>query len=135
MLTRSIPSYAVLIPVAVLITGCPSVAPPENAVTWGIKAATGRLTDTTVREWQAVAEKIDARTPEVELSLNDAQAQAIVDFVQANELDSIQDVLSAIETAQNDPASLADDFVIPDSVIDLFTDGAADLQSVVNESQ
>lgn len=105
-----------------LVTGCPRTAPPENAVTWGVKATRGQLTTATPTEWQAIAEKIDARTPEVDVSLSDAQAAAIVEFVQVNDLDSIEEITDFVEGAQSDPSEF-EEVVIPDSVMELFADG------------
>jgi hypothetical protein len=105
----------------VLVTGCPQPAPRENAVTWGIKAATGRLNETTPLEWQAVATKIDNRTPNVEVSLTEEQAEVIVAFVQANELDTIADVTELMEQAIQDPRIL-DECEVPEEAIDLFSD-------------
>jgi hypothetical protein len=119
-------------PFLLLCVGCPSATPPENAVTWGLKAATGRLTETTPREWQAVADRIDERTPQVEVSLTDAQATAIVDFLQANDLGSIQDIVDTVEGVQNDPNSLGD-IEIPQSVMDLFGNTAIDFEGAVDD--
>jgi hypothetical protein len=111
------------------ITGCLS-APVENEVTWGIKAATGQLTETTPTEWQAVADQIDGFVPDAEISLTDAEAQAIVDFIQANDLDSIQEVVALVEQAQTDPSSVGD-IEIPDSVMNLF--GQDDFEEIANQ--
>jgi len=93
----------------------------ENEVTWGIKAATNQLTSTTPREWQAVAEKVDEMVPEADITLTDDQAEAIVDFVQANDLNSIQEIADLVEQVQADPSTV-NDLVIPDSVMELFGD-------------
>ncbi|MFQ5805726.1 MAG: hypothetical protein ACE5I3_04665 [Phycisphaerae bacterium] len=131
---RSFSTLAVLSCVTLLFTtGCPRPAPPENAVTWGIKAATGRLTETTPREWQALAQKVDELTPEVDIpDLTDEQAQAIVDFIQANELNSVQAITSLIEQAQADP-SVLEEIEIPDSVMDLFGSTEIDFEGAVND--
>ena len=132
---RSFLRHAVLsCAVLALLTGCPRVAPPENAVTWGVKATTGRLTQTTTTEWQAVAERIDNRTPERDISLDDAQAQAIVDFIETNDLNSIQAIIDLVRDAQNDP-SVAEEITIPESVTDLFGDVDIDFESLVTELQ
>jgi len=124
----------VLLSCAVLLfaTGCPWVAPPENAVTWAVKAATSRLTETTPREWQAVVERVDERIPAVDISLTAEQAQAIVDFVQANDLDSIQEIVSLVEDAKNDP-SVIEEIEIPDSVMDLFDESQVDFEGAVED--
>jgi hypothetical protein len=112
-----------------LLTGC-TLAPPENAVTWGIKAGTGRLTETTPHEWQAVADKIDTRLPEVDVALSDAQAEAIVEFVQVNELDSIESMIALIECAQQDP-SVVEEIQVPDGMIELFVDVEVDVDALI----
>lgn len=114
--------------VTLLATGCPSIQ-PENAITWGMKAATNQLTQTTPREWQAIAEKINQAVPESEIVLSDEEAAAVVDFVVANDFDSIQEIVQAVEDVQNDP-NLINDFVIPDSVMDLF--GEFDFEAAVD---
>jgi hypothetical protein len=97
------------------------VAPPENEVTWAAKALTNNLTEATATEWQAVATRIDEAVPEVDIALSPAQAQAIVEFVQQNEINGLQDIQGKIEQAQEDPNSI----VIPDGFLELFS-GFAD---------
>ena len=117
MKVRSLSRLAVLGGIVLLVvTGCFSTAPLENEVTWAIKAASGRLTDATATEWQAVAEQIDEIIPEVNVSLTDAQAEAIVEFVQDNEIDDLEDVETLVEQAQTDPESIE----VPDGFMDLF---------------
>ncbi|MBU0617908.1 MAG: hypothetical protein KKI02_09345 [Planctomycetes bacterium] len=116
MKTRSLSSLAVLAcPVVLFVGGCLMAAPPE--VTWAVKAGTNNLTQATATEWQAVAAKIDELVPEVDLTLSDAQAQAIVEFVQLNEIDGVQDIQDTVEQAQNDPGSI----VVPDGFLELFS--------------
>lgn len=117
-------------PVLTLVAGCVNVAPPENAVTWGLKAVTGRLTEATPTEWQALAAKVNERTPDVDVSLTDEQAEAIVDFVQANQLDSIQDIIELVAQAANDPNSISN-IEIPESMVTLF--GDVDFESISDE--
>lgn len=113
--------------------GCGGVAALENEVTWAVKAMTDNLTAATATEWQAVAEVIDRAVPEADLTLSDEQAQAIVDFVQENEINSIQDIVDTIEQAQEDPSSI----VIPDSFLALFgnftDDDYSDLLSTLQQ--
>ena len=118
--------------VLLFTTGCPRLAPPENALTWAIKAATGRLTETTPREWQAVAEKINERTPAAEIYLTDEQAEAIVEFVQVNELNSIPQIVDLVQRAINDP-SVVQEIEIPDSVMELFGDDQFDFEGAVDD--
>ncbi len=130
---RSIPKLVVVsCPILLLTVGCPSVAPLENAFTWSVKAATGRLTETTPREWQAVVERVDEHTPQLDVSLTDEQAGAIVDFLQVNDLDSIGDIVSLVERVQSNPDSL-ESVEIPDSVFDLFGNSAIDFEGAVGD--
>lgn len=115
---------------ALFAGGCISAAPPENAVTWGLKAATGRLTETTANEWVALAERVDSYAPTADISLTAEQGQAIVDFLQANDLNTIQEVVMLVEAVANDPNSLQD-IEIPDSMLTLFED--ANFGSVVDD--
>jgi len=117
------------IAVTTLLTGC-ATAPPENAVTWGIKAGTGQLTQATPIEWQAVAEKIDVRLPNVDVALSDAQAAAVVEFVQLNELDTIDSIVELAEQVQRDP-QVAEQIEIPEGMIELFVDVEIDVDVLI----
>lgn len=119
-------------PMLALVTGCPRPAPPENAVTWCVKAATGQLSEATPNEWQAVADKIDERTPQVDISLTDEQAEALADFIQANDLNTIDQIVDLVEQGQQDPNAI-DDLVIPDSAAALFTSGLDDFEGVIGD--
>ena len=121
MKTRGLVMVAAGAALGALITGCMFAQPAENEVTWAMKAATNQLTNTTPREWQAIVEVIDQAVPEADLTLTDEQAQAIVDFIQANDLNSIQEIVDLVQQVQEDP-SLIDELVIPDSVLELFGD-------------
>jgi hypothetical protein len=130
---RSLSKLAMLGSAVLLFTtGCPRSAPLENALTWAIKAATGRLTEATPREWQAVVEKIDQRTPATDIYLTDEQAVAIVEFVQANELNSIPQIVDLVRRAINDP-SVVQEIEIPDSVMDLFGGDEFDFEGAVDD--
>ena len=104
------------------ITGCFATAPVENELTWALKAANGQLSQTTANEWVAVANTISQAVPGVDVSLTEEEAQAIVDFLVANDVDTIDDLVALIEQAQADPGSIE----IPDSVMTLFGEAAAD---------
>ncbi len=121
MKTRGLVMVAAAAAVCTLITGCMFAQPVENEVTWAMKAATNQLTSTTPREWQAIVEVVDQAVPEADITLTDEQAQAIVDFIQANDLNSIQEIVELVQRVQQDP-SLIDELVIPDSVMQLFGD-------------
>jgi hypothetical protein len=118
--------------VSLFVSGCFVAAPAESEVSWAIKAATNNLTEATAGEWQALAEKIDEFVPEVEVSLTDEQAEAIVEFVQANDIDGVQDIQDLIEQAQSDPDSIT----IPDGFEELFAGMAeADFDDLVGTLQ
>lgn len=107
------------------IAGCPQQASSGgNILTFGVKAAQGALTQTTPTEWQAVANTVSQRSADIDVSLTDDQAQAVVDFLVANELNSIQEIVDLIAQVEADPDS-ADQIVIPDSLMDLFDDSTA----------
>lgn len=107
--------------VTLAIAGCPQQASQGNILTFGVKAAQGNLTQTTATEWQAVANTVSNRSADIDVSLTDEQGQAIVDFLVANDLDSIQEIVDLVEQVQADPDS-ANQIVIPDSLMNLFDD-------------
>lgn len=122
MQLRSVLQIGVLgVLVMTLATGCPSVQ-PESALTWGLKASTNRLTQTTPAEWQAIVSKINELSPGANVALTDDEATAIVEFVQANDLDSIQEIAQLVADVNDDPSS-AGGVVIPESVTELFGNG------------
>ena len=119
MRTCALSALAVLgCALSLVATGCLTAASPENEVTWAVKAAAGTLTEATATEWQAVAEVIDEVVPGVDVTLTDAQAEAIVEFVQDNEIDDLEDVEALVEQAQTDPESIE----VPDAFLELFGD-------------
>lgn len=122
MKIRSLSSLAVLCCTVLLIAGCPSLTPVENEVTWGLKAASDQLTNATANEWKAITEKVDEAVPETDITMTDEQAAAVVDFVQVNNLDSIEDIITLLENPQ--------DVEIPDSMTQLFED--IDFETVAN---
>ena len=126
-------SFAVLgCVVSMFVSGCFVAAPGGNEVTWALKAATNTLTEATAEEWQAVADKINELVPEVEVSLTDEQAAAIVTFVQANDINGVQDIQDLIEQVQNDPDSIT----LPDGFEELFAGMAdADFEDLVGTLQ
>lgn len=112
------------------ISGC--IAPSqENALTWAVKAATGRLTQTTPAEWQDVVARINTIAPEAGLELTAEQAAALVEFLQINNLNSIQQILTLIQQAEADP-SVIETLQIPDSALELFaSDFGFDFTSLI----
>jgi hypothetical protein len=114
-------NLAVLGCVGLLFVGGCFVAAPENEITWAVKATTGNLAEATPTEWQAVAAKINEVVPEVDVALSDAQAEAVVTFVQQNNITGVQGIQEKIAEAQADPSSV----VIPDGFFELFSEFAA----------
>jgi len=113
------------------LTGCPFfVGTP--LFNWAVKALQGRLTDTTADEWLAVAGVINEVAPQVQLSLSEAQAQAIVDFLQANDLNRVREVVDLVRRARQDP-SVIDELEIPDSVIEVFGNDQVDLDELASD--
>lgn len=96
----------------------------ENEITWGIKAAQQRLTETTVKEWQALAEKIDAAVAEMDISLTEEQAQAIIDFLKHYNLNGVDDILAFIDDVENGVIEI-EEIEIPQSLLDLFGNAEA----------
>jgi len=134
MVRRKLPLLVIFSSLALIVlVGCPRVAPPENEVTWAIKAATGHLTQATPREWQAVSEVIDSRIPQVDVTLTDAQAEALTDFIRANDLNTVDEIVQLVEEAQQDPNSVVSELVIPDSVTALFTADPHAFDGVLDE--
>ena len=110
--------------VMIVIAGCPQQASQGNILTFGIKAARGTLTQATATEWQTVANTVSSRVADINVSLTDEQAQAIVDFLVENDLNTIQAITDLVAQFQADPNSI-NQIVIPDSLMDLFGDGAS----------
>ena len=108
------------------IGGCP-LSPSRtnnqgggNILSATVKVVGGQLTGLTPDEVQIVADTVKNVTGNTEIpEITDEQAQAAVDFLRANNLNSIEDLSSFIEQAANDPDSV----VIPPSVIILLEAG------------
>lgn len=94
------------LPVLAMV-GCASVAPPE--VSGGTKVLMGRMTSLTSTEVQAMASVAN-------ITLTDAQAQAIVQFLVDNNINSLNDAEALITKWQTDPLSVK----LPDGFLQLF---------------
>ena len=113
-----------------VVAGC--VVPQiENEVTWGIKAAQERLTETTVKEWQSIIGVVDAAVPEVDITLTDEQAQGIIDFLNQYDLNSVDDIIAFIEDVENGDIDV-EDIEIPESLMELFGDNQGLTADVLN---
>lgn len=106
--------------VLTLATGCPMATESRTAnqgggslLTAGAKVAGGNISNLTPDEIQIVMDKAIELKPSLAISpLSDTEAQAVVDFFQANNLNTLDDVVSLIQAAENDPSAV----VIPASV-------------------
>lgn len=91
-----------------------------NILSAGAKIVGGQLTGLTPDEVQIVTDTVaDVAGATDAPQVTDEQAQAAVDFLRANNLNSIHDLSSFIEQAANDPDSV----VIPPSVMALLEAG------------
>lgn len=97
-----------------LVGGCPITETRTNnqgggsLLTAGVKLLNAQLANLTPDEVQILVDRVDERKASLEIDLSDEQAQAIVDFLRANNLSSIEAVAAVI----NNPGAL----VIPESL-------------------
>jgi hypothetical protein len=101
-----------------------------NLLTLGLKATQGQLTTTTADEWQILFDTVSEANANLDIELSDDQAEAVVDFLGENNLDSFQDIEDLVTRVEQDP-SLIDEIVIPDSLMTLIT-SEIDLDSVID---
>ena len=95
-----------------LVTGCPSTSSEGNIVTAISKVASGNMTDLTSTEVLILLDRIGEISPQVAgITITADEAEAAVDFLQANNIDTIAD----IEAIASNP----DGLVVPDSVASL----------------
>lgn len=100
-----------------------------NLITLGVKVTQGQLTTTTADEWQILFDTVSEANASLDVELTDDQAEAVVDFLVENNLDSFQDIEDLITQVEQDP-SLIEQIVIPDSLMTLIT-AEIDINSVV----
>ena len=107
-----------------LVAGCPQADPRTtnqgggNIITAGGKLATGNVGDLNPDEWQVVIDNVEAFTElaeadigDVEITeLSDDEAQAIVDFLDTNGIQTLED-LENLDVSELD---------VPDILADLF---------------
>lgn len=115
--------------------GCP-MAGPERTTNQGggnILSATskitgGQMTKLTPDEIQIALDTVSNVSEAINIELTDEQAQATVDFLVANSLNSIEDIEAFVVEAENDPDSVQ----IPESLQALIDSGTTldDLGSV-----
>lgn len=115
-----------------LLAGCPfqdertSNQGGGSVITAVSKITGGRMTGLTADEIQILGDTVSDLSPEIDININDEQAAAVTDFLEANNLDSINEVEDFVHQAEDDPSSV----VIPQSLIDLIESGI-DLSSIV----
>lgn len=112
------------------LTGCPQQTSRTNnqgggnIITAGAKVAGGNIASLTPDEVQVLADKVSSSRTNLNIpELTDEQAEAAVDFLVANNINSIQDVQDLIQQVEDDPESLE----IPDSVQELLDAGLFNL--------
>lgn len=106
--------------------GCP-MAGPERTTNQGggnILSATskivgGQMTNLTPDELQIAVDTVSNVSEAIDIELTDEQAQAAVDFLVANSLNSIEDIEAFVAQAENDPDSVQ----IPESLQALIDSG------------
>ena len=87
----------------------------------------GQMTSLTPDEIQIVSDTISDLSPDVSLFIGDDEAAVAVDFLQANNLNSIDDIVAFAEQVADDPSGV----VIPESLVQLVESGV-DLDSLVS---
>lgn len=108
------------------LTGCPQQSTRTNnqgggnIITAGAKVAGGNISSLTPDEVQVLADKVASNTTDLDIpELTDEQAAAAVDFLVANNVNTIEDVQNLVEQAEQDPTSIE----IPDSIQELIDAG------------
>ncbi len=115
------------------VAGCPfgntrtSNQGGGTVITAAGKVAAGQMTTLTADEIQIVSDAISDLSPDVSLFIGDEEAAVAVDFLQANSLNSIDDIVAFAEQVANDPSGV----VIPESLLQLVQSGV-NLDSLVS---
>jgi len=94
----------------VALAGCFAASPLYSAM---FKIATGQMDSLSGAEVKAVQE---AFVPD--LDLTDEQAEAIAEFLQLNDIQTLEDLQQVIQQAMEDPSSIE----LPEGFLDLFVD-------------
>jgi len=114
-----------------LLTGCLVPAGPDrtnnqgggNVITAGLKVANQQLAQLTPDEVQVIGDWITAQQEVVNLTLTEDEADALVQFLKQNNLNSRADVealIAAVEAAIDAGQDPADVVVIPDGLLALI---------------
>ncbi len=104
------------------IAGCPTIDARTgnqgggSLISAGAKIAGGELSSLTPDEIQIIADTVGNLNPDFKQEVSDEQAEASVAFLKANGLNTIEDLQSLAEKAEQDP----DAVTIPDSVLSLI---------------
>lgn len=107
------------------VTGCPfgdsrtTNQGGGTVVTAAGKVVGGQMTLLTPDEIQIVSDTISDLSPEVSLFIGDDEAAVAVDFLRANNLNSLEDIAAFAKEAANNPGSV----VIPESLTQLLDSG------------
>lgn len=106
--------------------GCPSTDPRlsnqggGSIVSAGSKVASGKISSLTPDEVQILTDAAEQADPgALSTQVDDAQAQAAVDFLKANNLNTVEQIQAFVAQAEANPASV----VIPPSVLSLIASG------------
>jgi anti-anti-sigma regulatory factor len=114
-----------------VVGGCPFDARLTNQGGGSIFTAVGKIVDQrlsrlTPDEVQILTDTVSDLAPQVSIFVEDEEAQAAVDFLDANGLDTIDDLAQFAEDAAADPRGVS----IPESLEQLIESGI-DLESIV----
>ena len=115
------------------VTGCPfgntrtSNQGGGTIITAAGKIVGGQMASLTADEIQIISDTISDLSPNVSLFIGDDEAAVAVDFLQANNLNSIEDIAAFAQAAVNNPDSV----VIPESLTQ-FLDSGIDFGSLVS---
>lgn len=111
--------------VLISVTGCPfgnsrtTNQGGGNIITAAGKVVGGQMTSLTPDEIQIVSDAISDLSPDVSLFIGDDEAAVAVDFLRANNLNTIEDIAAFADNAVNDPDSV----VIPESLTQFLNSG------------
>lgn len=111
--------------------GCPQgdtcdSANPVVLIQAATKFANCGLQDLTTCELRVLAATVSEISPDVDITINDEQAQAAIDFLQANDVNCLTDLQALIIVAQSNPAAIQ----IPESLQQLI-DSDIDIGSLI----
>lgn len=104
------------------IAGCPTIDARTgnqgggSLISAGAKVAGGNLSSLTADEIQILADAVADFNPDFKQEVTDDQAAAAVEFLKANDINTIEDLQQLIEKADADPDSIT----IPDAVLTLI---------------